>query len=152
MALPPLELFSLERRGRLLPGGLFVWLLNTKATENTKVVSRRSQSVWLMRISSTSSGCDSGFVCRISVRRQFRLSLTLSEHFLRRGPEPKCIGLYRSTFVSFVPFVFTTGFRLHPNVISARVFKSGTSRSGFAGDRTVAPLPLLPPRRFTHTE
>src|SRR6185437_12798549 len=24
MALPPLELFSLERRGRLLPGGLFV--------------------------------------------------------------------------------------------------------------------------------
>jgi len=24
-ALPPLELFSLERKGRLLPGGLFVW-------------------------------------------------------------------------------------------------------------------------------
>ena len=24
MALPPLELFSLERKGRLLPGGLFI--------------------------------------------------------------------------------------------------------------------------------
>jgi hypothetical protein len=36
MALPPLELFSLEREGRLLPGGLFVCDQLTKARSNTK--------------------------------------------------------------------------------------------------------------------
>jgi hypothetical protein len=33
MALPPLELFSLEREGRLLPGGLFVCDQLTKKIE-----------------------------------------------------------------------------------------------------------------------
>jgi hypothetical protein len=36
MALPPLELFSLEREGRLLPGGLFVCDQLTKARSSTK--------------------------------------------------------------------------------------------------------------------
>src|SRR6185437_1197689 len=65
MALPPLELFSLEREGRLLPGGLFVCLNCEQGghDDQTLEVTKKSAAVdetspTPSRISSLRTHCD----------------------------------------------------------------------------------------------
>ena len=57
-ALPPLELFSLERKGRLLPGGLFVWCSVVRVAIKHKRTRRvRSESVRGQRSQNLRTGC-----------------------------------------------------------------------------------------------
>jgi hypothetical protein len=103
-ALPPLELFSLERKGRLLPGGLFVWCsvvrgaIKHKRTGSVTSESVRGQRWQNLRTGRAIDRSSAAFVPRLGSSR----AAALASRLRRKKPRQNGLSLGRGDGASMI--------------------------------------------------